>query len=145
MSAAGSIFLSDATDPTPVAREFEPARAGSDYFQWEHRTSGVYAGYDKCSIQLIRPSGPVVEGQNRNIKAIVKLETPLLKTLSTGGAASGYTAAPAVDYRLVAELRLTFPEQCTEQNRKDLRRCLSDLIGNEVPMDDLFERYELPY
>lgn len=143
MAAAANIILTDA-ESTPVNRAFIPARVTGDFAQYEYRDADQYIGYDKLSLQLVRPSGPIVEGTNRNLKLHVKLETPLMKTLSTGTTSTGYTAAPAVDYRLVAEVKLTCPEQCSLQDRMNLHAMIVDALG-EAAVGALVYNYEMPY
>lgn len=143
MGAASNIVINDG-EATPVARTFEPARIDGNFSQFENRINGVYAGYDKVTIDLKRPTGPIVEGVNRNLKLTFRIETPMMKTASTGGTSAGYTAGPAVDYRLVAELKLTLPEQASEQDRKNLRTLLANLADHSV-YSAACDSFDLPY
>lgn len=139
---ATNITLTDA-ETVPVNRVFEPSRVAADFVQYEHRSNEIYIGYDKITYQVVRPTGPLVEGQNRNLKLHMKLETPMLKTVSTGGTSAGYTAGPAVDYRLVAEIKFTMPEQCTKQDRKNLRSMLDDWLGESDSLLFIHD-YDIP-
>lgn len=138
---ATTIFLTDA-EATPVSRGFAPARSGPDFRTYEYRDGGVYAGYDKLTMRIVRPTGQPRSGQNRNIKLHTKLELPLLKTVS-GSTGAGFTPAPEVAYRVVFEGIWTFPEQSSLQDRQNLRVMVNDLIGNETPTHNAVDKYEI--
>lgn len=143
MPAISSITISDNESP-PVARTFSPARSDDQFAQWENRASEIYIGYDKITMRLIRPTGPTDGKTARNVKFHLKLETPLMKEESTGGTASGYTPAPEVDYRLVAELKVTLPVQSTKQERQNLRYLFGSLVSNSQTVA-AWEDYDLAY
>jgi len=139
MPAIAQISLNDGL-ATPVAHIFAPAKTQSDYALLEDRSAGVYLGYNKLTYSLTRPTGP--SGANRNLKLSIKIETPKMEVLS--GSDAGYTPAPTVAYRPVAELIVTLPERCTLQDRKDLKAFLSNVMVSSFTTQ-AFEAYELPY
>lgn len=143
MGALSFLGIQDG-EATPVTRWFYKARVDGNRSVYEDRAGGVYIGYGKIVFDLTRPSGPIIDGQNRNLKCHVRLELPFLKEASTGGTAAGYTAAPSVDYRLVAECKFTLPERSVEQDRKNLLTLFIALLSiNE--MADSVERFDLPH
>lgn len=141
MAAIGNLVL---TDGLAASRTFNPARVESGFASWENRAGDVYIGYDKISWRLVRPTGPVTGEGNRNLKLHLKLETPLLKTVSTTGSSSGYTSGPDVDYRLVCEMKFTLPESCTTQDRDHIWALALGLISNTTTQAALVD-YDMPY
>lgn len=142
MAAVGNILLADATDPTPVTRTFEPSYQIQGGFVYENRAGGVQIGNDKLTLQIRRPVGP--GGVLRNNKAIIRLETPVLKTVSSGGDSLGYTAAPEVGYRPMFEVVFTLPVQCSELERKHLHTLLINFVNNNA-MHNLVDKLDAPY
>lgn len=140
MAAIANIVINDGQG-TPVAHTFAPAKTMSDYALLEDRVTGVYLGYNKLTFALSRPKGPS-NVSNRNIQLTIKVETPKMEVLS--GSDSGYTPAPTVAYRPVAELKVTFPDRCSLQDRKDLKAFVTNVMANSF-VTDAFEKYELPY
>lgn len=141
MAQVAPIVVNDA-QATPVAHTFAPAKTLADYALLEDRTSGLYIGYNKLTFQLNRPSGQS-NVANRNIKLILKVETPKMEVVSNGTVA-GISPAPTVSYRPVCELSATLPERCSLQDRKDLQKYMLQLLSNPF-VTNAFENYELPY
>lgn len=141
MAAIANIVLADALG-TPVNHTFEPARSTADFAQWEDRSSTYYVGYNKISMQLRRPSGTSKTG-NRNLTAMVKVETPKLENVSNS-TISGIAPAPTVAYRCVMERKYTLPERCALQDRKDLRKYSWNLNNNQFEID-LVETLAMAY
>lgn len=141
MSAIANIIINDGL-ATPVAHTFAPAKTQADSALLEDRSSGIYIGYNKLSLTLVRPTGPS-NGANRNLKLSIKIETPKMEVVSNN-TYSGIAPAPTVSYRPVAEVMVTFPERCSLQDRKDLRSYLLGALANSFVIDS-FEKYELPY
>lgn len=140
MPQASNISLADG-QATPVVHTFEPVRTGADVAHYEDKSATQYIGFWKLAMQLKRPSGPSKQA-NRNLEAIIRLETPVLETLGT--ADSGLTPAPTVAFRPQVEVRFTLPERCSLQQRKDLRTMLANFMG-QLTMADLVENYRVPY
>lgn len=141
MSQIANIVLNDAQAPT-VAHTFAPARTPVDGAMWEDRSASQYIGYNKLSMELTRPKGP--NGQaTRNIKAVIRVETPKMETVSNSSV-SGIAPAPTVSYRPMAEVTFTLPERCSLQDRQDLLAYLSQLLSNQFAAD-LVEKYEVAF
>lgn len=136
MPASANITISDG-QTTPVAHTFAPAKTSADYSLHEDRISGLYIGYNKLTMSLTRPNA-----KSRNIKLMVKVETPKLETLGTS--ASGFTPPPTVAYRPVCEVVFTFPERCALQDRKDLQAFVKNMFSNAF-LTSAVENFELPY
>lgn len=141
MAAIANIVLADALG-TPVNHTFEPARSTADFAQWEDRSSTYYVGYNKITMQLKRPSGSQKTG-NRNLRAMVKIETPKLENV-TNSTISGIAPAPTVAYRLTKESVYVLPERCALQDRKDLRKYGANLENNQFVID-LVESLTIAY
>lgn len=141
MPAIANIVINDGLG-TPVAHTFAPAKTQADMALLEDRVSGLFIGYNKLTFELKRPQGASVTA-NRNLKLMVKIETPKMETVSNNTYA-GVAPAPTVSYRPVAELTFTFPERCSLQDRKDLKAFVQNLMANSF-MTSAIENYELPY
>lgn len=142
MAAIANIVINDAVSPTPVAHTFAPDRTPDGGSVWLDRSASQYIGFNKLTLSMVRPKGP--SGQaTRNIRLIMKLETPKLEVTSNN-TVSGIAPAPTVSYRPVLEMHVTCPERCTLQDRKDLQKYAQQLLTNSF-VTDLFEKYELAY
>lgn len=142
MANIANIVLNDA-QATPVAHTFAPAKTPVDGSVWEDRSASQYIGFNKLTMQLTRPTGPTNGTGNRNLKLLIKLETPKLENV-TNSTVSGIAPAPTVSYRPVAEMVFTLPERCSLQDRKDLQKYCLQLFSNSF-VTDAFEKYELAY
>lgn len=142
MSQIANIVLNDA-QATPVAHTFGPARTPVDGALWEDRSSSQYIGYNKVTMELKRPTGSSGGSANRNIKAVIRVETPKLENV-TNSTVSGIAPAPTVSYRPMAELTFTFPERCSLGDRKDLQKYILQLMSNAF-VTDLVEKYEVAF
>lgn len=141
MSAIANIVLNDA-QATPVAHTFAPAKTVADYALLEDRVAGLYIGFNKLVFDLRRPKGNA-QVANRNIDLVIRVETPKLEVVSNN-TVSGIAPAPTVSYRPVAELKFTFPDRCSLQDRKDLQKYVLQLMSNSF-VTDAVEKFELPY
>lgn len=142
MAQIANIVLNDA-QATPVAHTFGPARTPVDGALWEDRSSSQYIGYNKVTMELKRPTGSSSGSANRNIKAVIRVETPKLENV-TNSTVSGIAPAPTVSYRPMAELTFTFPERCSLGDRKDLQKYTLQLLSNAF-VTDLVEKYEVAF
>ena len=141
MAVRANIVLNDA-QATPVAHTFAPADVISGRASWEDRSASQYIGYNKLVIELRRPTGDSSVG-NRNLKIVIRLETPKLENV-TNSTVSGIAPAPTVSYRPVLEIIGTVPERSQLQDRKDLQKFGLQLFSNPF-VTDLFEKFELAY
>lgn len=142
MAQIANIVLNDA-QATPVAHTFGPARTPVDGALWEDRSAAQYIGYNKVTMELKRPTGSSGGSANRNLKAIIRVETPKLENV-TNSTVSGIAPAPTVSYRPMAELTFTFPERCSLQDRKDLQKYILQLMSNTF-VTDLVEKFEVAF
>lgn len=141
MAATANIVINDGQS-TPVAHTFAPAKTSADSALFEDRTAGIYIGFNKLTIDLRRPTGASKDA-SRNLKLVIKIETPKLETVSNN-TFSGIAPAPTISYRPVVEMVATLPERCALQDRKDLQAFLKNVLSNSF-ITDAFEKYELPY
>lgn len=145
MAAIANIVLNDA-QATPVARTFAYAsmdnQRGTGQVVFEDRAAGVYIGYNKLTLGIVRPKGDA-RSASRNLQLMIKIETPKLEVLSNS-TVSGIAPAPTVSYRPVADLKVTLPERSQLQDRKDLQKFVREALTNAF-VTDMFEKFELPY
>lgn len=141
MPAIANIIINDGL-VTPVAHTFAPAKTSADYALLEDRVSGMFLGFNKLTMAMTRPTG---DGKlaNRNLKLLLKIETPKLETVSNS-TFSGVAPAPTISYRPWVEINACFPERCSLQDRKDLQAYLRNVLSNTF-VTSAFESYELPY
>lgn len=130
------------TDSVGGTFNFAPSRQSPDFAQFEDRSSGVYAGYGKITYTLKRPTAPK-KGQPsgltpRNLRASIKIETPVIGVQTINGLASS-----VVRRRPTAELIFTFPEDCTVEERKRLHWYVNQITSN-AQTDDLLWNYATP-
>lgn len=139
MAAIKPVVLKDAAS-TQKSHTFTPAESSGNRAMWLDRSSSAFVGFNKLTMEMKRPTG--AQAGNRNIRTNIRLELPVLNTLSANSA--GVVPAPSVAYRVVCDIGLTFPERSVLQDRKDLLQMVKDLIAtDEVKL--IFENYELSY
>lgn len=141
MPAVANITINDG-QATPVSHVFEPVRTGPDYAHFEDKSTTQYIGFWKLQLALKRPQGQS-KSASRNLEATVRIETPILETLGT--ADSGFTPAPTVAYRPMAEIRFVLPERSSLQQRKDVRVLLTNALMGTSVVADLVDNLRVPY
>jgi len=128
MGAVTTMNILDGED-TPVTRVFEPVTVGVSSAAWETQTD-PYVGRNKIVVSHAYPKGPPSrDGSGRNIKVMVRLETPILEPIGTE-TASGILPTATVGYRPQCEIKFTLPERSTAQDRENLRTLLRNLLGH---------------
>jgi len=129
MTAVANIVLNDA-QATPVAHTFIPL--GPDKlgaWWWEDQSGSAAIGYNRISMQLVRPSNPS-PGSNsgdRTFRVKVGIHTPKLETLSNNSA--GLTPPPQVAYTPRCTVEFIVSERASLQDRKDLRKYADYLLA----------------
>jgi len=129
------------TDSVGASTTFTPSRQSPDFAQYEDRSSGVYAGYGKLTYTLKRPTAPKKGSTTvvpRNLRASVKIETPVIGVQTINGLASS-----VVRRRPTVEVIFTFPEDCTVEERKRLHWFTTQTLQN-AQTDDLLWNYATP-
>lgn len=142
MAVRTAIVLPDA-QATPVNHTFSPGEVTAGQATFEDRSASQYIGMNKIVLTLRRPTGPVTDVANRNLKIGIRVETPKLETVSNN-TVSGIAPAPTVSYRPVFDLQVTYPERCALQDRKDLRKFMIGLLADPQVIE-LLESYGLPW
>lgn len=140
MPAIANVVLADGQG-TPVNHTFAPAKTQADSALLEDRAAGIYVGFNKLSLTLVRPNGAA--NGSRNLKLSMKIETPKLEVVSNN-TVTGIAPAPTVSYRPTAELIFTFPERCSLQDRKDLQAYVKNWLSHSFATSAI-ETFELPY
>lgn len=141
MAAVANIVLADA-QAIPVNHTFIPLGPDLKGVWWfEDQTGTSTLGYNRISLQLVRPSAPApgesAAGRVNRIK--IGIHVPSLETLGTNDA--GLTPAPTVSYINRANIELIQPERSTLQNRKDVRKYAQFLLADAqvVAMSELLQ------
>lgn len=122
MAQVANIVVNDGK-ATPIAHTFVPFNVTPQKVMYEDRAGGVYIGYNKMTLQQIRPSGAmsVSGGPQRAIKSSFKLETPILEVIPNNTVnEGGYRAPPSVAYRPWCEWSFNAPDRSSEAEREDL-------------------------
>lgn len=125
MASNANITINDG-ESTPVARTFGPDSIEAGVATYKDRSIGVPGGYGM--ITMSRPKAPS-DLVNGSYKCVVQLMLPKLETAS-GSTTSGFEPAPRVAYNCVARTEFWLPVRSTEQDRKNLRVLLKNLIDN---------------
>jgi hypothetical protein len=144
MSAVVSIVLNDAQG-TPVAHTFIPLGPDQNGVWWfEDQTGVAPVGYNRISMQLVRPanqSAGTSAGDRLN-RVKVGLHTPKLETL--GNNSAGLTPPPTVAYIARCSVEFILPDRSTLQDRKDLRKYV-DFLMAETQLTNMVENLQAIY
>lgn len=132
MPAVANIVLNDA-QATPVAHTFVPLGPDPKGIWWFEDQSGSAAiGFNRLSVSLKRPA--VSTAGQASTKRFNRIElgiwTPKLETLGTNDA--GLTPSPTVAYVPKVMIAYAIEERASLQDRKDLRKYLSQLNDNAL-------------
>lgn len=129
MAAVQNIVLNDAQG-SPVAHTFIPLGPDKTGAWWyEDQTGTAPIGYNRISLQLIRPSSPAAgsDSGDRTARVKIGLHTPKLETLGTND--SGLTPPPTVAYIPRCNIEFIMSERSALQDRKDLRKYVDFLMA----------------
>lgn len=130
MPAVANIVLNDAL-ATPVAHTFIPLGPDSEGTFWfEDQSPANAIGYNRISLQLVRPAlgkQGVNSGQRVN-RLKLGLHTPVLETMGT--ADNGITPPPTLAYIPRCNIEFIMNERASLQNRKDLRKYAQFLLAD---------------
>lgn len=130
MSAVANIVLNDA-QATPVAHTFIPLGPDSTGVWWFEDQTGVASlGYNRISVQLIKPSAASAgtDSSKRVNRIKLGIHTPKMETLSNNSA--GLTPPPTVAYIPRCNIELICSERSILQDRKDLRKYAQFLLAD---------------
>lgn len=129
MSAVQNIVLNDA-QATPVAHTFIPLGPDQNGAWWyEDQTGLAPIGYNRISLQLVRPTvAPAgTSSGDRTARVKIGLHTPKLETLGTND--NGLTPPPTVAYVPRCVIEFIMSERSALQDRKDLRKYVDFLMA----------------
>jgi len=144
MAAVQNIVLNDAQG-SPVAHTFIPLGPDKTGTWWyEDQTGTAPIGYNRISLQLVRPSSPSAgsDSGDRTARIKVGLHTPKLETLGTND--SGLTPPPTVAYIPRCNVEFIVSERSTLQDRKDLRKYI-DFLMAEAQLTAMVENLQNVY
>lgn len=136
------------TSGNNAAKTFKASNTGTDIARWEERSSSQYIGFERFTLQTRRPQtlqipqstrgkGKRVKGgypttpainYGRNVKTLLKIEVPVLEAL--GFAFTGYSAVPAVAYRMVVDVTFNSPERSSEADKRNILAYLISGLSN---------------
>lgn len=131
MAAATNIVLNDAL-ATPVAHTFIPLEVDKNNVWWfEDQSAANAIGYNRISIQLVRPMNGA-QGENsakRMARIKIGVHTPKLENV-TNSTVSGVAPAPTISYICRCNVEFITPERSALQDRKDLRKYVQFLMAD---------------
>lgn len=133
MPAVASIVLADAQG-TPVNHTFLPLGPDTNGVWWfEDQSASSAIGFNRISIQLVRPANPqpAEDSTKRMARVKIGIHTPVLEN-TTNSTISGIQPAPTVSYICRTAVELILPERSSPQNRKDIRKYAQFLLANAL-------------
>lgn len=130
MTAVASIVLADAAG-TPVNHTFVPLGPDTNGVWWfEDQSAASEIGYNRISLQLVRPGNPAAGSSSANRVSRVKigLHTPILEVLSPND--SGFVPPPQVAYITRFSGEFISPERNALIDRKTCRKFFKNLLDD---------------
>lgn len=124
--------------PTPVLHTFAPESRSGNKCSYVDRATGISIAFPRLEVTHNLAS----KGNSLN-KVRFRVNIPVLETIA-GDSESGYTPAPRLAFSSTADIQFIFHERMTEQQRKDCRSIIGNLLltaGPATMVDDL----EAPY
>lgn len=125
MSAIASIAVSDG-ESTPVTHTFDPKKVDGDIAFWENRGSGIPIGFERLSLGVVPPTK-----NNHLYKVRLRGAFPVMEVLNSA-TYSGIYPAPTKAFENGFDLTLFCPERGTEQQRKNMRTILGNILVNSI-------------
>lgn len=125
MTANANITLTDGM-PTPVNRVFGTGKVDGDVSHYANRVGGILIGYGKLQLRCHEPVGTEQFAVTQAI-----LTDPILE-VAAGSTGAGLQAAPTVAYTNRGEMKISCHRRSTEQERKNLRKMMYDLIDEAI-------------
>lgn len=125
MTTNANLVLTDGM-PTPVARTFGTGKVDGEFAHYSNRVSGILIGYGKLQLRCHEPVG---NEQFAVAQAI--LQDPILE-VTAGSTGAGLQAAPTVAYTNRGEIKITVHRRSTEQEKKNLRKMMIDLLDEAI-------------
>lgn len=129
MPAVAPIVINDGA-ATPVAHTFSSLGQDSKGVWWYEQTTPSAVnplGAKRIGIKIARNLGARFQ-LNSRAKAIITLSVPTLEVV--GNASTGITPPPTLSYVQMARIEFDLPERGTNQERKDLRTLLRNLVSD---------------
>lgn len=115
-----TITLPDAAT-TPVNHVFVPNAVKGDKGSWANQSPALPIGFELIDMTLTDPSG-----KSTVYRVTASMKLPVLKTTTDVGGNS----VTSVDYWLEGDISFNIPQRSTLQNRKDLVKLFTGLLGN---------------
>lgn len=133
MSAIGTITVSDGTSN----HVFSPTQTQPPIYRNQADANAPEVGQEEIQVSVIRAKG---NGQNR-VRVVTR--SPVLET-TAGGAPSGYVAAPAVAFTVMAVTDFFVPNRSSPAQRLITRNLHRNLL-NDAQVIDAIEKLNQPY
>lgn len=130
MPAIAAITLTDGAS-TPINHVFDPSSILADTANFANRAGGVFVGNELLSIRVVEPTSSRAFG-----RVILRLTMPTLE-VTAGNTGSGIQAAPTKAYDNFLEVTFRFHGRSTEQERKNMRVMLIDLLGESIAVSSI--------
>jgi len=130
MPAVANITLNDA-QATPALHTFIPVgpdQTGTWWFEDQSVSSPI--GYNRISVQLVRPKNPAPgESSGTRVSRVkIGIHTPILETL--GNNSAGIVPPPQVGYIPRCMIEFILPDRSALLDRQTLRKYADFLLAN---------------
>lgn len=135
MGALTTIVVLDAAS-TPVSHTFQPQRADGTSSLFLEQSNGSSIGYWPLTVGLVGPKAGQAE---RFSRFTLNLAIPVVANADLNG-----VSVPQLQYTSRVNLEIKLPEQCTLQNRKDLRKILVGIL-NDASIVSMIEQQQNLY
>lgn len=144
MGQAANIVINDG-QASPASHTFAYVPYDGNIAGFEDRSPGIPIGYNRITISLRRPRANVKSSTvaSRNYRAVVKIETPKLETVSNS-TVSGVAPAPTLSYRPMCTIEFVLPERSALTDRKDLLAYVKNALAN-TQVTNLIHDFDPPF
>lgn len=132
MATLASIVINDGL-ATPVAHTFAPALRSGNLIEWQDRSPGVFAGFNRITLE----TKPIVRS-NGMFRATLKVVAPKLAVTSPQGG-TGVQPNPTAAYHTEAILQFIIPAASDKDARANALAYLKNLLSNQQIVDTVVD------
>lgn len=128
MSDFASIVINDGL-ATPESHTFNPAMRNGNLIEWQDRSPGVFAGFNRITLDT-RP----IKGKNGVYRATLKVVAPKLAVTSPQSG-SGVQPNPVAAYHTESILQFLLPAASDRDARANALAYMKNLLSNQQIVD----------
>lgn len=128
MATLASMTLEDGQD-TPVEHTFAPALRSGNLIEWQDRSPGVFAGFNRISLDT-RP----ITSRGGMYRATLKVVAPTLAVTSPQGG-TGVQPNPTAAYHTESILQFIIPAASDATARSNALAYIRNLLDNQQIID----------